>query len=94
MKPAVAAAPDHRRRIEISNIPPEVTNQDLNVTLSFLRAQKLFGSIGTLNECRLKIDRLGRPLGAATVLYEKAAAAEAAIKEYNGRWDFSNSARG
>lgn len=47
--------------------------------------QKLFGSIGTLNECRLKLDRFGRPLGSATVLYEKVAAAEAAIKEYNGK---------
>ena len=31
------------------------------------------------------LDRFGRPLGAATVLYEDADAAEAAIKEYNGR---------
>ena len=63
----------------------QVSNEDLKVpTTSILTIQRLFEKKGKLRECKFDRNEFGQFLGSATVVYEKAEDAAAAIKEYHG----------
>lgn len=66
--------PSLSNRLKVSNLSTTISNEDLNI---------LFREIGTLLECRRDYDEFGRPIGSATVVYEKPEDATRAYEEYN-----------
>ena len=66
--------PTLTNRLKVSNLSSSISNEDLNL---------LFGNIGSLLECRRDYDEFGRPIGSATVVYEKAGDATKAYEDYN-----------
>ena len=61
-------------KLRVSNLSTTISNEDLNI---------LFREIGPLLECRRDYDEFGRPIGSATVVYEKPEDATRAYDEYN-----------
>ncbi|CAI2379809.1 unnamed protein product [Moneuplotes crassus] len=67
--------PKESTKLKVLNLNRSITNEDLN---------ELFNHIGPLTECRREYDEFGRPLGSASVAFEKVKDAKKAFDEYNG----------
>jgi RNA recognition motif-containing protein len=63
-------------RILITNLDPEINAEDI---------REIFGKVGELRTVAIHYDAHNKPKGVAEVVYRHRAAADAAVKEFDGR---------